>query len=86
MTYLCIKCKAIWVVGEPSSEFSGGLCDTCITNYIRERQIKSGFEDCFRRATEVCGKVDCRYHEHCCRYLKGYKIPQEYFEQNICEL
>ena len=70
MTYLCIKCKAIWVIGTPTStsEFSGGICEKCIIEYIRAKQIIKGFEDCFRRATEICDK-ECRYHELCCRHL-----------------
>ena len=89
MTYLCIKCKAIWVVGEPTSEFSGGLCDSCITEYVRSKQLKNGFEDCFRRAVEVCDKFECKYHELCCKILQegsSYENQKDYFQYNSCQL
>ena len=88
MTYICIKCKAIWVVGEPTAEFSGGLCDKCLTKWVRSRQIEKGFEPCFRRAVEVCSRTECTYHELCCRslYEEFDETPQDYFEHNTCQL
>ncbi len=88
MTYLCIKCRAIWVVGEPTAEFSGGVCDKCFIIYVRERQLSKGFEDCFRRAVEICGRLECTYHKLCCRYLTEGRdeIQKDYFEHNTCQL
>ena len=88
MTYICIKCDRLWVVGEPSAEWSGGLCDDCITEYVRSKQIRDGFEDCFRRAIEICSKSECRYHELCCKPLIGENCEnqKDYFEHNSCQL
>lgn len=67
MTYICIKCQRVWTRGEPTTEFSGGLCEYCLTQYIREKQKNQGFHDCFRRATEMCARIECRYHSYCLR-------------------
>jgi hypothetical protein len=88
MTYICIKCQALWVIGEPTAEFSGGLCDDCIVDYVRSKQLKDGFEDCFRRAVEVCDK-ECKYHELCCRPLiigASCESQKDYFKHNSCQL
>lgn len=88
MTYICIKCKALWVVDEPSAEFSGGLCDDCIIEYVRERQSKEGLDPCFRCAIEPCSRHECTYHELCCRPLTkdNYEPPKDYFKHNTCQL
>ena len=88
MTYLCIKCRAIWVKGEPSAEFSGGICERCLIEYVRKRQTKEGNEPCFRRAIEVCSRYECTYHELCCKPLDedSYETPQDYFEHNTCQI
>jgi hypothetical protein len=65
MTYICIKCKKIWVHGGHTNEYSGGLCDTCTTHYIREKQKSRGFDDCFKRAIDVCAITDCSYWYLC---------------------
>jgi len=86
MTYICIRCEALWVVGEPSAEFSGGLCDECITSYVRGKQEKEGYDPCFRRAVEVCSR-ECKYHELCCKPLgEGYESQKDYFKNNSCQL
>jgi len=87
MTYLCIKCGAIWVVDEPTSEFSGGICECCIISYVRAKQIKQGHDDCFKRAVEICNK-ECKYHYLCCKHLNGdvNESQQDYFEHNSCKL
>jgi len=59
----------IFTKGNNNHHLSGGLCDQCITDYVRAKQIKNGFEDCFKRAVEVCGRDDCNYHDLCCRGL-----------------
>ena len=71
MTYICIKCGNIWVSGDPTNEYSGGLCEDCATSYIRARQHKNGFHDCFKRATEVCSKGDCSYWPLCNKEFVG---------------
>ena len=65
MTYTCIKCREIWIDGEPSAELSGGLCLDCITAYVRNRQTKQGFQDCFRKAVELCSLRECSYWLSC---------------------
>jgi hypothetical protein len=65
MTYVCIKCRKIWIRGECSDEHSGGLCIDCATDYIRMKQKQKGFHDCFRRSTEICAKLNCNYWSCC---------------------
>lgn len=65
MTYICIKCRKTWMRGEGSHEPSGGLCIDCATDYIRMRQRKNGFHDCFRRATAICATMNCTYWSCC---------------------
>ena len=77
MTYVCIRCRTTWIVGEASAEVSGGLCDRCITEYVRDRQKNNGFHDCFKRATQTCSETCCSYWEVCnrqftvCKEAKG---------------
>ena len=71
MTYVCIKCGDIWDSGKPSDDHSGALCNTCATGYVRERQKKNGFHDCYKRAIEVCSEEDCSYWHLCNRELMG---------------
>ena len=78
MTYICIKCETKWTIGKPTAEVSGGLCDSCITQYVRRKQISQGFHDCFRRATAICARPECSYFWHC---LKGSNIMEP-----ICSL
>ena len=59
MTYICIRCRNIWINGNPTNDYSGGLCLACIKEYIRVKQKRQGFHDCFKRAIEVCSKGDC---------------------------
>lgn len=75
-------------MGEPTSEFSGGLCDKCFTEWVRGKQLERGFEDCFRRAIEVCSRTECTFHELCCKYLyeDANETPEDYFENNTCQL
>jgi len=65
MTYVCIKCRKIWIRGERSGEPSGGLCVDCTTDYVRMKQKKKGLYDCFRRTAEICAKVNCNYWSCC---------------------
>jgi DNA-directed RNA polymerase subunit RPC12/RpoP len=67
MTYVCVRCKRTWGGDDPERDRSGGLCDHCSTEYLRGRQRKKGFHDCFRKATEVCSREECSYHEACNR-------------------
>ena len=67
MRYVCIRCRDTWIVGETTDEPSGGLCDRCITQYVRKKQESQGFSDCFRRATESCSNKECSYWEPCIR-------------------
>lgn len=73
MTYICIKCKNNWIVGEPTAfpHISGGLCETCMTKYVRNRQKKDGYHDCFKRAVEVCDRLECSYWLLCAYPLIG---------------
>jgi hypothetical protein len=71
MTYVCIKCRKIWVSGDHTSEYSGGLCEACTTGYIREKQKNYGFHDCFKRAIEVCSRRECSYWLLCIRDVIG---------------
>ena len=70
MTYICIKCRKIWVNGDHTSEYSGGLCEECTTDYIRDRQKGQGFHDCFNRAVELCSKEGCSYWLLCNKELR----------------
>ena len=65
MTYICIKCRKVWVKGNPTSEYSGGLCDGCATSYVRAKQQSRGFHACFKRAIEVCSRAECNYWHLC---------------------
>ena len=69
MTYICIKCRTIWISGDHTSEYSGGLCEVCTTDYIRDRQKSQGFHDCFKKAIELCSRADCSYWLLCNREL-----------------
>jgi len=70
MTYICVKCRRTWHDGDPTDDYSGGICDECITEYVRQRQLKNGFNDCFKRATEECSHDNCTYWDLCCRDVK----------------
>lgn len=72
MRYVCIKCYKIWgkrEPGETDDDISGSFCDTCFTGLIRKKQVAKGYHDCYRRATEVCSRTECSYHELCCANL-----------------
>ena len=60
--------KKLWK--QDPQPYSGGICEQCITEYVREKQKKSGFDDCFKRALAICGRFECRYHDLCCNGLK----------------
>ena len=64
MNYVCIKCRKKWQRGDISNHESGALCDVCTTEYVRDKQIKEGNEDCFGRATEHCSE-DCKWKRYC---------------------
>jgi hypothetical protein len=72
MQYVCIRCGDTWSVGETTDEPSGGLCDRCITQYVRDKQKYQGNHDCFRRATENCARTECSYWEPCLRVLNNF--------------
>lgn len=65
MKYICIRCGITWIVGIATDEPSGGLCDLCITEYVRNKQKSRGFDDCFRKATEDCSETACSYWDSC---------------------
>ena len=65
MKYICIRCGTTWIVGKNTDEPSGGLCDPCITEYVREKQKSRGFHDCFRSATDDCSETECSYWDFC---------------------
>ena len=48
--------------------YSGGICESCITEYVRGKQKKRGEDPCFKeeRTIKVCERNDCTYHEFCC--------------------
>jgi hypothetical protein len=69
MTYVCIKCRKIWMRGDCSDEPSGGLCIDCATDYIRMKQKQKGLHDCFRRTSEICAKINCSYWSCCNKEL-----------------
>jgi len=69
MTYICIKCRKTWANGGHSSEYSGGLCEDCTLEYVREKQKSRGFHDCYKRAVEVCSRDECSYWHLCNREL-----------------
>ena len=72
MKYVCIRCGVTWIVGESTDEPSGGLCDKCITTYVRDKQKREGVNDCFKRSTENCSETDCSYWEPCNReFMNG---------------
>jgi hypothetical protein len=43
MTYVCIKCRNTWYVGEPSDSPSGANCETCAVDRVRQRQLSRGY-------------------------------------------
>lgn len=63
-----LNLQAMWK--QDPQPYSGGICEQCITEYVREKQKKSGFDDCFKRALAICGRFECRYHDLCCNGLK----------------
>jgi hypothetical protein len=69
MTYICIKCQDKWVIGSPTSEYSGGLCESCATSYVRTKQRKQGFHDCYKKAIEICSRAECNYWNLCNKEL-----------------
>ena len=69
MHYICIRCGTTWIVGKATGERSGGLCDFCITKYVREKQKSRGFDDCFRRTTDDCSETECSYWDLCIKEL-----------------
>ncbi len=71
MTYICIKCRKTWDNGGRSSEYSGGLCEDCTSEYVREKQKNQGFHDCYKRAVEVCSRDECSYWQLCNKELLG---------------
>lgn len=77
MNYICIKCKATWTIGEPTDQLSGGICDRCITEYVREKQKNNGFHDCFKRAVSACSEMDCSYWEVCNRQFVACNLEDE---------
>ncbi len=79
MTYICVKCRHVWTEGVPTDHYSGGLCDPCITEYVRHRQKRAGFEECFRTNVEVCSRGECDYWHPCNkRYLSGEPTYEAY--------
>ena len=68
MRYVCIKCRDFWVDDIDRDFISGGLCESCIIDYVRAKQLTKGFEDCFRRNIELCSKKECDYWELCNKY------------------
>ena len=48
--------------------YSGGICESCITEYVRGKQKNRGEDPCFKRerTIKVCERNDCTYHEFCC--------------------
>ena len=62
LIYLQLK----WKREEPP--ISGGVCESCITEYVRGKQKQRGEDDCFKRI-EICDKEDCRYRDFCCKDL-----------------
>ena len=73
MNYVCIRCRDTWIVGEPTDAPSGGLCERCITEYIRAKQKRQGLDDCFKRANDSCSETDCTYWEPCNREFNNFK-------------
>jgi len=67
MLYVCINCRNTWAVGEVTEypNISGGLCEQCTIEYVRARQHRQGYHDCFKRATEVCDQTGCSYWTLC---------------------
>jgi hypothetical protein len=71
MTYICIKCRKTWGNGGRSGDYSGGLCEDCTLKYVRKKQKNQGFDDCYKRAVEVCSRDDCSYWHLCNKELLG---------------
>jgi ribosomal protein L40E len=69
MKYVCIRCETTWIVGKATNEPSGGLCDRCITQYIRKKQKERGFHDCFRKGPDDCVETECSYWDSCIKEL-----------------
>lgn len=68
MRYICIKCDVIWIIGEPGAELSGGLCDRCITQYVREKQkgrdsmtASERLQKFALRQSAVIGNIACQH-------------------------
>lgn len=74
MTHVCIKCGHVWIEGSPSDDLSGGVCDECITAYIRNRQIRDGYDPCFRSKGIMCPDKNCKYFESCNRNTNRHNI------------
>lgn len=50
--------------------YSGGICESCITEYIRGKQTQRGEDDCFKRVIKVCEHKVCKYHDFCSNGLE----------------
>ncbi len=74
MTHICIKCGHVWVNDLPSEDLSGGVCDECITAYVRNKQIERGYDPCFRRKGIMCPDKECTYFETCNKNTDRHEI------------
>ncbi len=74
MTHICIKCGHVWINGSPSEDLSGGICDECITTYIRNRQRGRGYVPCFRSKGIMCPDRECTYFEACNKNTDRHSI------------
>jgi hypothetical protein len=77
MKYVCIKCRESWLEGTDIEIISGSLCDPCITQYIRAKQIERGYLDCFRQNIELCSAKKCDYWQACNKYYLSELVHGE---------
>jgi hypothetical protein len=85
MTYICIKCRMVWVNGSHSTDLSGGLCLDCVTEYIRSRQRKRGLKDCFRRGETECLVTSCTYQAYCMNHSNAATMSRSGEEDHTVE-
>lgn len=67
MTFVCIQCGKMWDVGQPTTNSSGTICESCFVKVVRKLQRRKGRVDCFMRATEICANIKCRWWKRCCK-------------------
>ena len=69
MTVKCLKCSKTWEKESnvwTVNDITSSVCTNCMIELVREMQKRKGYDDCFKRATELCARIECRWWSQCC--------------------